>query len=340
MQRISSEKSINMSKYTLTNSSFKFSKSTDCIPLCKGEDFITQGSGICNETGNPFDFMIVFDGHGDLTIQFMYTIKKMPLVEILQNIGCPAKAIQKILIENYKNIPIKAGSTFTCVKIFEDRIIVTSVGDSTAQVYKNDVLVYSSPDHNMQNLSEVLRLRRDGIQYYSKKDHSIRVISPSSIEIDNSIFRYTFKKDNNNLHLAMTQSLGHHNITGLEPAVKIIHFGAEEKIDVIIASDGLWDVFNSNFEQDRAMILNASAREIAKEAEKRWKQEWDLIQGKNIYKSQIFPADQYDDVAVGIWRRRPISEREELSTILDEIVEYIISKERRDDITRQDFATG
>jgi hypothetical protein len=279
------------------------SKSIACIQLCKGEDYIIEGSGKSSETGEPFDYIMVFDGHGDINKNFMETIRSLPFDEIASNSECPATYIQKTILQKYH--PIRAGCTFTCVKVYSTRIDLTSVGDSNALVYINKELVYKSVDHNINNPEEKERLKNQGIIHIVEKDFGCKLLSSTSIEMDSENFhRIQFIRGVQELWLAMTQSLGHHNITGISPEKKIISFDYADKIDIVIATDGLWDIFNPEvIEEDKFMALNATAEEIVNEAEKRWKQAWDLHQDGIIYSDQKFPENNYDDVSVGVWRR-------------------------------------
>jgi len=284
---------------------FASMKNIACIQLCNGEDYIAEGSCICLATGNSFDYIAVFDGHGDSSKIFMEAIRNLPLNEIMRTSDCPATYIQKYILQNYPYFPVRPGCTFTCVKIYPDRIDLTSVGDSNAFIYINKELIYKSVDHVITNPTEIERLKNLNIKYIVEKETCCKILSPTSIEmVDNKVFRIKFIKGVYEFWLAISQSLGHKNITGIAPEKKSILFNPDDKIDIIVASDGLWDVFNPEIcEEDRVLALNATAQEIANEAEKRWKQPWDLHQDGIIYKDQTFPENGYDDVSVGVWRK-------------------------------------
>lgn len=281
-------------------------KSISNRPLGKDEDYIIEGSDLCPITGQNYDFIAVFDGHGDINKKFMKTIKELPINDIIREAECPAKAIHKLLLDKY--FPVNAGTTFICAKIFSDNVKITSVGDSTAYLYVNNKLTYKTTEHLITNPAEKERLNSQSIKHIVKKDMNCHILSPTSIEMDaQNFYKIIFIKDHNECCISMTQSIGHHGITGIEPETSVIYYNPEDKIDLIIATDGLWDVFNpETIEQDCTMILNSSASEIVNEAEKRWKQPWDLHSDGIVYPGQTFPLSNYDDVSVGVWHRLPL----------------------------------
>jgi serine/threonine protein phosphatase PrpC len=250
-----------------------------------------------------YDFIAVFDGHGDTNKKFMNTIKELPIKDIIREAECPAKAIHKLLIDKY--FPINAGTTFICAKIFSDNVKITSVGDSTAYLYINNKLTYKTTEHLITNPVEKQRLISQSIKHVIKQDMNCNILSPTSIEMDKkNFYKIKFIKDYNECWISMTQSIGHQGITGIEPETNIIYYNPEDKVDLIVATDGLWDIFNpETIKQDYTMVLNFSSIDLVNEAEKRWKQPWELHSDGIVYSEQSFPPDNYDDISVGIWRR-------------------------------------
>lgn len=93
-------------------------------------------------------------------------------------------------------------------------------------------------------------------------------------------------------YLVPTASLGHHGKTGLPDISDMyceISYNPSDKIKIILASDGLWDMLNMEF--DLYYLLSKNAEELCTFAEMRWKQEWIYFDGKTK-----FPG--YDDISV------------------------------------------
>jgi len=288
----------------------------------KNEDFITKGHCVPIE-GEEFDYILVLDGHGDVLKQLMAYIRELDFDEIMTASAsaneCTATYLNN-LINADKRFHIRAGCTFACAKIFSDRVVVSTVGDSNIYVYINNMLEYVSPDHNINNADEVARLESEGITYILKDDQTFKLVSPTSLTYDmakslhfTAPIKYVDYSTSGSelyteLYIAMTQTLGHHGITGLKPATKTIYFKPTDKVDVIVATDGVWDVIDPELNvEDKDKIIHLSAEDIAKEAVNRWKQGWDYIYNNETYSNTEFGPSGWDDVSVGVFRRYEIA---------------------------------
>ena len=153
-----------------------------------------------------------------------------------------------------------SGSTISIVRIDEcgvgeggeggeGEIVCRSCGDSGIVVVRNGKIVYRSPDHTYENDREKLRLTGELNKWTGE---STKLGSPikqrgkpyllSSTDITmkpNYAFRFTGIA---HTRLVPTQSLGHCGLTGLDPAVCRITFTREDKVRVLVATDGLWDM--------------------------------------------------------------------------------------------------
>jgi len=112
-------------------------------------------------------------------------------------------------------------------------------------------------------------------------------------------------------NLSLTQSLGHHNFTGFLPEVVTVPFLPMDEVQIVIASDGLFDIIKDDDSSDLLLLATASATEIAEFAEKRWKQEWKYIPdiaNPEEFSYTHFPG--FDDVSVGVWKYTPNSKKE------------------------------
>jgi serine/threonine protein phosphatase PrpC len=279
-----------------------------CIQLNKNEDFITRGQCV-SEEGESFQYIIVLDGHGDITRQMMPYVRGLDFDSIMCH-KCPATYLNDLLNEGNR-FHIRAGCTFACAKIFDNRVESITVGDSNVYIYVNNELVYLSPDHNITNSEEIQRLEEAGITYKTQDDQTFKLISPTSLapDMSQSIHFLTptpyIEPDTGcELFIAMTQTLGHHGITGLKPYRKTILFQDTDKVDVIVATDGVWDIIDPELiAEDKTMILQASAKDIAKEAANRWRQGWNYIYNGHTYPNTEFGPVGWDDISVGVYRK-------------------------------------
>jgi len=283
-------------------SSIKPNHSISVKQLYKGEDYIIEYKGVCPYLRKEYIVIALFDGHGDdVSKTFLRTLQNLPLENILKYSQEPTQEIQRQL--NWIFLPIQAGATCSIIKIFDDHIDIETTGDSKAIMAINNNIVYVSPEHNYHNPEEKKRLD-ETIIYRNKKVPDILVLSPTSITQEPDPIVTTFyDKYGNNVCLSLTQSIGHRGITGIRPDRRKIYFSPEDKVDMIVASDGVWDMMNHNFEEDLAMFLspNTTSEDVAKEAEKRWKQQW-----KYIYKGIIYYDEKleiYDDISVGVYHK-------------------------------------
>ena len=322
------------------------------IPLGKNEDFIAKGRIQKNNQDQTnqdqdFDYIIVCDGHGDVYKNFMQDIRQLNM-DALVSTECPATTLYHLMNDSNK-YHIQAGCTFACAKIYHDRVDTFTIGDSNIFVYINKQLAYVSPDHNIHNESEVERLAAAEITYVVKDDQTFKLISPTVViphKAQSMHFvepiPYIEPYSNCDLYVAMSQTIGHHGITGLAPARQTIYFNkAVDCVDIFVASDGVWDIFDpETIEHDMHFILNekkiikqessleseleldldlknifVTAEIIAYEAEKRWKQGWDYEYNGKVYPDTEFGSKGWDDVSVGIWRHRPVAYAYDLDTL-------------------------
>lgn len=246
-----------------------------------------------------FTMIEVYDGHGDNTC--IDCIKKMNTTEIItSNPFAPELALEMMLKKKKPYMPYNSGSTFSCVKIFDNYVDCRSTGDSEIRVFINKECVYKSPNHNWSNLEE-----QERIQHITNIVPNLKpqLLSATSITMVDSAY-VNWKLCPTQLNLMPTQSLGHRGITGLQPAVKRIDFSNEDDVIIIIGTDGLWDMIQDGDEDNELLCSFTTADEICKLAEERWKQEWDFIEDisnpENVVKNEF---DDFDDIAVGLYMR-------------------------------------
>ena len=281
------------------------------------QDYIKTSLSLVDPiTSELFDLIEVYDGHGpDLCIDALrYHINT---TEIIRTSLLPEVSLQLKLSEYYPNMPWDSGATFSCAKIYTNRVECRSIGDSESWVYKNGERVYNSPVHNWHNLEERERIRMSGIGAKPRPDYAPVLLSPTRIQMEPS-FRVHWTSgattsgattravtswarpsvgvsSNDRLVFVPTQSLGHRGITGLQAAIQTIWFEPGDVCKVILGSDGFWDMILA--ECDKEILCSGSASDLAELAEMRWRQEWDFVEDPDEPDRTIKNTfDSFDDI--------------------------------------------
>ena len=267
-------------------SSKKCKLESGVIQLNKKQDYSSYGTGIDNfQPYKEFRWGLVLDGHGTINSPFFNKLWSLDF----NNIVCNQNPINEIINElnNYKDYDVNTGTTLSLFKVYNNSIKIYNIGDSKTYVYINNDLIYSTTPHNMNNLNEELRLL-DKVKVIRQNITKPMVISNDIIEnIPSHAIIF-----NNLFALSMTQSLGHHNLIELDPEVVEIPYNSNDKIRIVCATDGLWDLFNEEIDKDDN--LNMDINRLLNKYENRWKQEW-ILDG-NI---EIF--NEYDDIGIVLY---------------------------------------
>ena len=262
----------------------------------KQDHILNTHNNIDPVTGEIFSMIEVYDGHGeDMCIRY---IRSLNTTEIITNCPfAPEMALEQAIKKKIPFMPYGSGATFSCVKIFDTHIDCRSTGDSEIRVFINNKCVYKSPNHIWANLDEQARIGHITQTIPCSKP---LLLSPTKITMVDSVY----VKWNNcpeHLQLVPTQSLGHRNITGMDPAVKRIDFGLDDAIRIIIGSDGFWDMIMPT-EDDGILLTAITSEELSNLAEARWKQEWEFVEDVQFpEKIEKTSFDRYDDISVGLY---------------------------------------
>uniref|UniRef100_A0A6C0EUC8 PPM-type phosphatase domain-containing protein n=1 Tax=viral metagenome TaxID=1070528 RepID=A0A6C0EUC8_9ZZZZ len=255
-----------------------------------------QDHCVCGEINNGY-FVGVLDGHG--TNDCINELRKINYVEIASN-ESPSQAIFD-KVENLKLNLYGSGSTFTFAKIIIDdeiHIQISNVGDSETYVFVNGELVFETAIHCLSN-----RLEQERVASYLKFPGPI---SPAWAPTPISESRMTnVRSDVCNFKtgekLVPTQSLGHNNMTGYAPEIKMITCKKTDKVRVLCGSDGFWDMIIK--EKDMNDLLCMSTHDLLTKAEERWTQTWEYAADPtklyDFIKTNF--GGSYDDVSVAIW---------------------------------------
>ena len=287
------------------------------IQLCKKQDELLQGEAIDTKTGETYSYGIIADGHGqNRGVQDIRTILQTHLAEILEAED-PHIIIQDQLVvlkqQHLANVNptlfgfstktritfqlSQSGSTFIRVKVYANRVECFSIGDSEVYVLKNGSIAYHNPLHNWENEDEKTRLlNRPDISVSAKPTYRYDLINPNTIVyVPSSQILYT----HNHLFVP-SQALGHDGITEFAPERYTIYYDdSVDQIKVIMASDGLWDVFMPSHPDDYACLQNLNGEQLADLAELRWKQTWNMLKSfDDTDPPQSASFEVYDDVSV------------------------------------------
>jgi serine/threonine protein phosphatase PrpC len=186
-------------------------------------------------------------------------------------------------------------------KFYENRVETFSIGDSEIYVIKNDEIVYHNPIHDWNNTAEQIRLfQRKDINIFPRLSYGSFAINPTTI-----VNKPTYIIDYNTTHSFIpTQALGHQGITEFAPERQTIYYNNEtDKIKIVLASDGLWDVFTPDHPDDLQNMKTLNGEELADLAEQRWKQQWFVAKSpqtpEELYPTKsTYDSHSYDDVSV------------------------------------------
>jgi serine/threonine protein phosphatase PrpC len=275
-------------------------KGQDVAHCCRVEKSIPEES---------YDCFIGFDGHGNNTFNDM--LKLINLGEVAQAKDSLSEVLKQTTEMNTRTN--NSGATYYEAKLYGNRVETCTVGDSQVAVFVDKKLVYMSTPHNMKNPAEVERLksRVESGELCVRLDKPVPAIfSKDTLKFRDS--EYVYFEDVEKI--AISQSLGHNNITGIVPERRILFFEPGQEVAVVGGSDGLGDMINlcgPDMEEDLLTLATMSSVDIADIAEKRWKQDWNVhwINSKgelqvfvdgftNKHRSPQNPYSGYDDVSV------------------------------------------
>lgn len=298
------------------------------IQLCSAQDAAYEGRAIDEQTGETYHYGIITDGHGSNDTARKIRIIIDENIDVILNSANPHLEIQSRLDAIYKeqmeyaeslqesifykntkshmqNSAYSGGSTFLLSKLYDNRVEVFSIGDSEAYVMINNDVVYHNPLHEWSNESEKARLlARTDIKVRPIYQSTPHIISPTRAGFTKSVcLEYIDETRDISMKLAPTQSLGHNAITQFAPEKMTIPFEPNDSVKIVLASDGLWDVFVPHHPDDIVCLREMDGEQLADLAESRWKQEWEVaVDYENpdvLYEeTSRYPENSYDDVAV------------------------------------------
>lgn len=114
--------------------------------------------------------------------------------------------------------------------------------------------------------------------------------------------------------LAITQALGHADITGFEPEMHTEYYSTGDAVRVIACSNGFSDMllFDTNtcvcledLAEDKHDILHMTVDELMGKVERRFKQEWyiyNVDKYPELFKASVLKT--YADISLAVWDNR------------------------------------
>lgn len=262
--------------------------------LSKKQDYIISEQSIDSETGELFNWSVVFDGHGSNDcIQFIRNIPMQTMNEFVSS-NKPIENLAKYINDNLK-LNVSSGSTMCLIKIYQNRIVCINCGDSQAAVYKNGKLEFITEEHSFKNEKEKTRLA-DNVTYIPSYDIAIRDENTLI-----SVYSEYIEWNEDYTKLACSQALGHNGVTGCVPDTVVIPITPGDRYKVIIGSDGLWDMIIKENEEDILQLWNMDTDAIMKQTTERWLQKWNMV---DVLKNDLtihyakYEPYQCDDIAV------------------------------------------
>jgi len=270
---------------------------SDQQKMDKGQDQTYRGRSVCAETGEPFEYVMVTDGHGgDDCIRALRSIPQSLLIEMLGTKN-PVEALAAHV--NPRSCKHFGGGATVCLaKIFSDRVETINCGDSQVAVYKDGALLFLSQEHNHENQAERARLKSFNPRIRFEPSSSIKVISPTQMRGCYSEYA-TWPCGS---RLACTQALGGGGKTGYAPDHVTIPLEPGSTYKVVIGSDGVWDVVNKDDPADLQRFATMDGPAIMSFVRGRWLQPWDMATMKSptVFTKGQFSPQQCDDYSVAM----------------------------------------
>ena len=283
-----------------------FSSSMAENQLFKGQDQVHQFEYVDALTSQKVNVYINFDGHG--TDHFIRAVRNAIADGNLNKLLMEERPIEAISSYFYdlKVVPTatSSGAVVTLAKIFFEgetpiKIQFHNCGDAQSAFYVDGVLKYINTPHDLDNPSEVEKVKTNPNFLYEKKDGGIKILTPSNITA--AFPKFCVYKDRwNEKTLAPTRAIGHTKICCDEAEVHEEFLKPGEKYRVVLGTDGIFDMALLNDPSDHAILTIGSAQDIVQFYTSRWLQPWFHMETAESIESCgtiQYKANQADDVS-------------------------------------------
>jgi len=271
----------------------------ECNTIIKTDTAIALIGSNQDRIYKGYNWIMVQDGHGgDECIHFLDTLD----YPVIMQLDDPAEEIHRLVEENSCEY-MESGSTLCFARVIEERgcIEIVNVGDSQAEVYIDDDLVFRSNPHTRvgADLEELERIKlHEHPLVPSKPGQTLKVLTPTQITYSPNpicVFR-------NGKQLVPTMALGHENMTGFKPTKTYIPYTPGQKVRVCVYTDGVADMKINDSPEDAHDMQQLSAQQLLEKFVGRWKQNWIYIKDENNMEEayETHMGGNYDDVCIGI----------------------------------------
>jgi serine/threonine protein phosphatase PrpC len=279
------------------------------------QDHVAHGNYSSSPEAHTY-WIAVFDGHGNN--QTANQIRKAPLDDFMQT-PIPWARLQSFIDTDptaNAQTKLKSGSTMTYAEAKVSptgiEVTITNIGDSTTCVFLNDELIFVTTPQDYDNGIEMIRLIKENRVAPQtplvKKDSNFEVLSPTTLRTIGGTY-VDFVSPEGGQILSMSQSLGHGGITGINPDVTEFRFQRTDTIRIVCFSDGVSDVLPVTGAATASTIpFMTTTATLLDEAERRWKQEWNVHSGTDLRKifKTSFPKNGYDDCCCTMLTIQPV----------------------------------
>ena len=288
----------------------KVTMATALKALGKNQDLPCCGTFV-DECGTNGNYVGVYDGHGiNDCINAIRGFNQDEIMAATNPVDCVREKIREWR-KNHGGCMASSGSTFVYAKIVTENsdgsglgyISIGNVGDSELAVYINGERVFMTTPQIATTPGEMERLQKENrVRHFRENAETkpkVHAEGKLTMEKAYSINFLGMKP------LVPSQSLGHNELTGYDPEMKIIPFDLErDRVRVVAGSDGLWDLLNLDIPEDNEAVLTMEAESLASFAEGKWKQEWKYCTDNSNMESfrvTSFPKNGYDDIGVAVY---------------------------------------
>lgn len=245
------------------------------IQIDSGQDMVRQG---IDGGGRPWT--VVCDGHGKGEVIRCLREADWNDMIAMDNPIMGAKT----LVDSLAASTFNDGSTISLVKVYENRIECSWMGDSEIRIYRDGIEVWRSPRHGYGNTEE---LAMDHACHLPRSPSwTLGIVDDETMTMDASAyFHYGSGIQTDSAtgasrvieeRLAMTRALGHNNRVHPVEQNETINIQTPGVWKVIVASDGLWDMVH---DADASYLAapDIDAETITAWCRERWTKEWDYI---------------------------------------------------------------
>ena len=230
---------------------------------------------------HDMDYVMVADGHGKNTCIDQLDAMNMDDIASAEN---PILAAHSLLHGNTYG----SGATLAVGRRFPTRVEIFNCGDSCIDLYINGKHVYRSVQHTFLLPSEVERTK----SMVSCIENTKAPFPVSYTEVRDILS--PIANFNTGERLVPSQSLGHNNMTGLEPDIYVHTVSPMDHVRIVAGSDGFWDML--------VPTENGTAKDLAEHAYRQWMKPWDYFWCGRMCQTDY--GGQIDDISVAVYDDR------------------------------------